>query len=154
MKTNGWLMAAALLAGACHPHTVATPATDRDARAQAQKSPSGPKRPKPEAAAKTDDDKAKPRDEGTADTPIPRNPAAALEHGQLKEIQRRLAQRKLLGEHEEGNLDEPTRVALRRLQKAEDLPETGLPDHETVRKLGLDPDQVFAKRREEPGSSH
>jgi hypothetical protein len=142
---HAWVLAA-LVAGACHPHTVATPATDRNARAEAK---AGSKERHPTAGKKDDDEKAKQRHEGTAGTPVPLTPAAALEPGQLREIQRRLGERKLLGEHEEGRLDEPTRVALRRLQKAEDLPETGLPDHETVRKLGLDPDQVFAKRRDE-----
>jgi hypothetical protein len=34
---------------------------------------------------------------------------------------------------------------LRRFQAARDLPATGVPDHETVRKLGLDPDTAFRK---------
>jgi hypothetical protein len=153
MNTHAWLVAAFLAAG-CHTHTVATPATSRDAKGDAKGESSNKTRSASErhAPAPTkDDDKAKKRYQGTNGTPVPLTPAAALERGQLQEIQRRLADRKLLGQHEDGNLDQPTREALRRLQKAEDLPETGLPDHETVRKLGLDPDRVFAKRREGDG---
>jgi len=140
-----WLLTA-ITFGGCHPHTVATPADGREAKRPATKE--GER----EGSAKKDDDKRK-RQEGTAATPVPRTPVAALEPGQLREIQRRLGQRKLLGQHEDGNLDEPTRAALRKLQKDADLPETGLPDHETVRKLGLDPDQVFAKRRDDQGNN-
>jgi hypothetical protein len=32
---------------------------------------------------------------------------------------------------------------LRRFQRAHDLPATGIPDHQTVKDLGLDPDQIF-----------
>ena len=36
-----------------------------------------------------------------------------------------------------------TDEALRRFQRANDLPATGIPDHETVKKLGLDPNDIF-----------
>jgi glucose/arabinose dehydrogenase len=38
-----------------------------------------------------------------------------------------------------------TGAALRRFQAAHDLPATGVPDHETVRRLGLKPDDLFRK---------
>src|SRR5256885_14434607 len=105
MKTGVWLPLVGLLAGACHPTSVAPPATNADqARAAARE------------RSDQEDGKPRPREEGTAGTPLPRTPAAALEPGQLRQIQRRLAERKLLGEHEDGNLDAPTRSALRRLQ--------------------------------------
>lgn len=47
------------------------------------------------------------------------------------------------GEHQTGELDEETAAALRRFQSDEKSPRTGYPDRETVRKLGLDVDQVF-----------
>ena len=34
-------------------------------------------------------------------------------------------------------------AVLRRFQTAHDLPVTGVPDHETVRMLGLNPDDLF-----------
>ena len=38
-----------------------------------------------------------------------------------------------------------TREGIRRFQQAQDLPDTGIPDQETVKRLGLDPDKVFRK---------
>ena len=43
-------------------------------------------------------------------------------------------------------LDEPTQRALGAFQKAEALPETGMPDYETLARLGLDPSDVFHHR--------
>jgi hypothetical protein len=80
-----------------------------------------------------------------AGTPLPRSPQQALQPGQLGQIQRQLASRGLLGQHEQGQLDEPTRKALKQVQREHGLPETGVPDHETVSKLGLDPERVFEK---------
>lgn len=42
-----------------------------------------------------------------------------------------------------GLLDTQTQEALRAFQKAQTLPDTGLPDFETIRRLGLEPDDVF-----------
>jgi len=39
--------------------------------------------------------------------------------------------------------DTSVEAGLRKLQKARDLPETGMPDHQTVKALGLDPDRIF-----------
>jgi hypothetical protein len=144
-----WLAAGALAAAACgHTRSAPSKTESTGPGTEPAKQPA-----KPSAARKPEDQRTPPRKTGTAETPVPRTPAAALEPGQLRQIQRRLAERKLLGAHDEGTLDEPTRQALRRLQRQEDLPETGLPDSETVRKLGLDPDQVFARRRGPPGQS-
>lgn len=38
-----------------------------------------------------------------------------------------------------------TDAALRRFQDSHDLPATGMPDHQTIRMLGLNPDEVFRK---------
>jgi murein L,D-transpeptidase YcbB/YkuD len=37
------------------------------------------------------------------------------------------------------------RDGIRRFQRAHDLPATGVADNETVKSLGLDPDQIFRK---------
>lgn len=42
-----------------------------------------------------------------------------------------------------GKLDDPTVAALADFQERKGLAKTGSPDHETVRRLGLDPDQVL-----------
>ena len=43
------------------------------------------------------------------------------------------------------NANDSIGAALRRFQAAHDLPSTGVPDHETVRRLGLNPDELFRK---------
>jgi putative peptidoglycan binding protein len=136
-RVRGAVVAAALAMAACsHTSSVGQPSSNQV-----------PPKDRPAKSEKKDQgqDQSK-REIGTAATPVSSTPAAALEPGQLRRIQHALAGRKLLGDHQEGSLDDATKRALRRLQHDEDLPETGLPDHETVRKLGLDPDEVFAKR--------
>jgi len=44
-----------------------------------------------------------------------------------------------------GDIDAETSAAVRKFQSAEGIARTGNPDHETVRRLGLDPDQLFGK---------
>jgi hypothetical protein len=39
---------------------------------------------------------------------------------------------------------------LRKFQAAKDLPVTGVPDHETVRRLGLDPNEIFRRAKPQP----
>jgi len=132
---------AALLLGACG-HTTTTGAPQAAQREEGRPAASS-------SSSSSSSDEARPakRAHGTGHTPVPRTPAAALEPGQLRNIQKKLSERHLLaGDHQSESLDQPTEKALRRLQHEEKLPETGLPDHETVRKLGLDPDKVFTKR--------
>ena len=38
-----------------------------------------------------------------------------------------------------------TRGGIQKFQKAQDLPATGVPDAETVKRLGLDPDKTFRR---------
>ena len=61
-----------------------------------------------------------------------------------KLIQQALAQKGYLPrEHQTGDLDAMTSLALRRFQEDEHAPRTGYPDRETVRKLGLSVEKVF-----------
>lgn len=46
---------------------------------------------------------------------------------------------------ENGKLDARTQAALRAFQKEQKLPETGLPDYATLKKLGIKPDELFEK---------
>jgi len=78
--------------------------------------------------------------------PLATSPAGLLKPGAEKKIQEKLASDGLLKSDKRGELDEPTRAALRRFQDAHDLPATGLPDHETMRRLGLDPDDLFSAK--------
>lgn len=71
------------------------------------------------------------------DVPVSTSPAGLLTPGADDKIRDKLV---AAGFAADGK---STKEALRRFQKANDLPATGVPDHETVKKLGLDPDQIF-----------
>jgi hypothetical protein len=81
---------------------------------------------------------------------VPAAPEALLAEGAVGRIQEALAGRGLLGEHRRGELDEPTSAALRRFQEAEGLAETGFPDRETLRRLGIDPEQAYGRAGDAP----
>ena len=71
-------------------------------------------------------------------------PQGLMQEGAEGKIQRKLQARGFLhGEQTSGQLDQPTRAALRAFQKSEGLPATGLPSYETVRHLDLSLDAVF-----------
>lgn len=86
-----------------------------------------------------------PREDG--DIRISSSPEALLEPSAARAIQDRLAKSGDLEGEPSGELDGPTRKALARFQRAHDLPATGAPDDATVRKLGLDPKDVFRAGR-------
>lgn len=71
------------------------------------------------------------------DVPVSTSPAGLLAPGADDKIRDKLA---AAGFAAKGK---STDEALRRFQRANDLPATGIPDHETVKKLGLDPNDVF-----------
>lgn len=92
----------------------------------------------------------KPDHELAAETGIPvaSTPQGLLQEGAEKKIQARLHARHLLEtDQQSGQLDNDTRAALRKFQKAEGLPTTGLPSYETVKHLGLDLDTIFHTTR-------
>jgi hypothetical protein len=101
----------------------------------------------------------KPEREQAVETGLP---ISSTSHGILRDgaelkIQQRLKQRGFLdGQQTDGQLDPPTREALRKFQKHEGLPPTGLPSYETVRHLRLELDSIFqtvSHPRERPSSS-
>ena len=65
--------------------------------------------------------------------------------GALADLQRALHERGFLDRVRGDRLDAPTQAALRKFQNQENLPGTGFPDAETVRRLGLSPDSFFEK---------
>lgn len=122
------LLALALLLGCGHAKTTAKP--PEKARHE-EKEKAAPEREKHEAPA------------NPHKTPVVESPEALLEPGAEDQIRAKLKADGLL-EDEHGSLE----PAIRKFQKANDLPATGVIDHETARKLGLDPARVF--RRAEP----
>ncbi|HYG67597.1 MAG TPA: peptidoglycan-binding domain-containing protein [Anaeromyxobacteraceae bacterium] len=80
----------------------------------------------------------------------PAAPEGLLTDGTIGALQRALADRGLLRGHRRGELDEPTSAALRRFQEREGLAATGLPDRETLARLGIDPEKAYG--RNEPAT--
>jgi hypothetical protein len=80
--------------------------------------------------------------------PLAATPAELLVPGAIEKIQDALAARGHLDRSaRRGHLDVPTAGSIRKFQSDQDLARTGIPDHETVRRLGLDPDALFRKAR-------
>jgi hypothetical protein len=74
-------------------------------------------------------------------TPLAQAPEGLLTPGAEQKIHDKLSAGGFLKE----DANASTGAALRRFQVAHDLPSTGVPDHETVRRLGLNPDDLFRK---------
>ena len=74
-------------------------------------------------------------------TPLAQAPEGLLTPGAEQKIHDKLLAGGFMKEDANGS----TGVALQRFQAAHDLPSTGVPDHETVRRLGLNPDDLFRK---------
>jgi hypothetical protein len=102
--------------------------------------------PRPEPRQKT----ARARSEHELVSPRPDN---LLAPGAEEEIRNKLKTAGFLGA---GDAKVSLTDGLRRFQAARDLPATGVADHETVRKLGLDPEEVFRKAEAAPkaGDDH
>jgi hypothetical protein len=110
-----------------------------------------PDEPEPAPKAEAPDrpeEKGVPPEEGRPR--VPASPEALLAEGAVGEIQRALAERRLLGKHQRGELDEPTSAAIRKFQKDEGLAQTGFPDRETLRRLGVDPEKAYGRAGDEP----
>lgn len=75
-------------------------------------------------------------------------PSELLEPQGVRRLQEALQQRGLLDDGARGELDRATSDAVRRYQANEGLARTGFPDHATVSRLGLDPDEVYRSKGE------
>jgi peptidoglycan hydrolase-like protein with peptidoglycan-binding domain len=82
----------------------------------------------------------------------PAAPEGLLTAGTARELQRALADRGYLEGHRSGELDDATAAALRRFQEEEGLAATGMPDRETLSRLGLDPDAAMGRNEPAAGS--
>ena len=120
------VLAVIALAGCGHAKSTdeGKPAKEAEPEAEAKK-PEPTRKRAPEPASNPDD------------VPVSTSPAGLLAPGADDKIRDKLA---AAGFAAQGK---STKEALRRFQRANDLPATGIPDHETVKKLGLDPDQIF-----------
>jgi hypothetical protein len=85
--------------------------------------------------------RAAPTGERPKTTPLAQAPEGLLTPGAEQKIHDKLS----AGGFAKKDENASTGAALRRFQAAHDLPSTGVPDHETVRRLGLNPDDLFRK---------
>ena len=85
--------------------------------------------------------RAPPTAEQQKTVPVAATPEGLLTPGADQKIHDKLSASGFLREA----THDSTGAALRRFQAAHDLPATGVPDHETVRRLGLNPDDLFRK---------
>ena len=117
MRRALWMSLTACLLAGCHAHQVAS---DRETLA------------KPGAGKTVSSSTGK---------PVGTTPGALLDPSAMKKIQAKLHV------SETGQLDDKTQAALRRFQKQQGQPDTGLPDYDTLRRLGLDPHSIYTSKR-------
>jgi len=99
------------------------------------------KPPSTESAPRTGKLRVAPTRDQPKMTPLAQAPEGLLVPGAEQKIQDKLSAGGFMKE----DANASTAAALRRFQAAHDLPSTGVPDHETVRRLGLNPDDLFRK---------
>jgi peptidoglycan hydrolase-like protein with peptidoglycan-binding domain len=109
-----------VLAAACHAHTTA--AQNKNEAAQKEAPPA--------------------EKQVSSPRPVRTTPNAMLDEKSMHDIQQALSKR---GIHVEpsGHLDTQTQKGLREFQAREKMAPTGLPDYDTLRKLGLDPHDIY-----------
>ena len=142
------LTAVVALAGCGHAHGVEDPSSAAGQSSEAGKGPNDtPPSDRPPARAASRPAAAD-KQPGPSEIPVSMSPAGQLEDGAVKKIQDRLVALDFLGaDQASGELDGRTSEGLRKFQKSRDLAATGTPDQETVRRLGLDPKQIFRAAR-------
>jgi hypothetical protein len=79
--------------------------------------------------------------------PLAASPSGLFAPGGVEKVQSALASRGYLdvSSAKRGEIDAATSAAVRKFQDDQGIARTGNPDHETVRRLGLDPDALFRK---------
>jgi len=74
--------------------------------------------------------------------PVRTTPGGMLDPKSMRQIQQALDKHGVKAPSS-GELDEETQAALRRFQGREHMAKTGMPDYDTLRKLGLDPKTIY-----------
>ncbi|MCA1827017.1 MAG: peptidoglycan-binding domain-containing protein [Myxococcales bacterium] len=79
--------------------------------------------------------------------PLAAAPGGLFVPGGVDQVQKALASRGYLdmSKAKQGEIDSATSDAIRKFQSDQGIARTGNPDHETVRRLGLDADALFRK---------
>jgi hypothetical protein len=77
-----------------------------------------------------------------SERPVRTTPGGMLDPQSMREIQAALS-RHGASAPSSGQLDEETHAALRKFQRSRHMAETGMPDYDTLRRLGLDPKSIY-----------
>src|SRR4051794_11237309 len=114
MRRIGWI--ALMMLGGCHAHQIAQ---KQDTMASAPKG-----------------------EQVRSARPVRTTPGSMLDKNAMSKLQEALNRH---GQHVKvsGTLDDETQAALKRFQKSQDQPATGLPDYDTLHRLGLDPKAIY-----------
>ncbi|HEY4394452.1 MAG TPA: peptidoglycan-binding domain-containing protein [Polyangia bacterium] len=94
-----------------------------------------------EKAAPAAHESAKPPPPHPKKTPVVESPNDLLVPGAEDQIRAKLVDGGYLDDSKSKSLE----GGLRKFQSAKDLPVTGMPDHETIRRMGLDPNKIFRR---------
>jgi N-acetyl-anhydromuramyl-L-alanine amidase AmpD len=78
----------------------------------------------------------------SSERPVRTTPGGMLDPASMKKIQSALDSHGVKAPSS-GQLDEETQAALRRFQAKEKMAKTGMPDYDTLRRLGLDPKEIY-----------
>ena len=141
MTRRRWpmLAIAIALAGGCAHTKVTDDGTSKEAKQEQAKESKPRAAPEERAHAK----QASELHPGNRDAvPVATTPGALLVPGAEDKIRERLVAGGFLARDAKSS-DAAMREGLKQFQRAKDLPATGVPDHETIKRLGLDPDQTF-----------
>jgi hypothetical protein len=151
-NTRAWSFLAAaglLIAPACkHATDVASGRPPDDREAGAVPEPDAQRQSeRPSSQARSPAQGQRPSTEGV---PLPTSAQGLLRPGAAREIKHALeAKGYLRGAVDVDLLDADATAALRKFQGDQDLAKTGAPDHATIEKLGLRPDEIFKARTDE-----
>jgi peptidoglycan hydrolase-like protein with peptidoglycan-binding domain len=127
------LVLAGALLGGCHARQVAEGGAEANAGASDEKGlPQDPTT------------KGPPAETERAELDVVARPEALLRPGAVRQIEQALIKKGYLKVEVEQEIDPATQTALMRFQKDAGMAATGFPDALTLKKLGLDPDQVYA----------
>jgi peptidoglycan hydrolase-like protein with peptidoglycan-binding domain len=78
----------------------------------------------------------------SSERPVRTTPGGMLDPASMKKVQQALSSHGVKAPSS-GQLDEETQAALRRFQAKEKMAKTGMPDYDTLRRLGLDPKEIY-----------
>ena len=151
MRSGGWRLAAfALFAFGC-THTKTTDAESNVPSKSKEEKRDEPTAKDREAGGKEHGAADRERRRNPADVPVASAPSGLLKPGAEEKIRDKLGADGEKAGRAGGESAGSMGAALKKFPAAHDLPATGKPDMETVRKLGLNPDDIFVKAERTQG---